>query len=376
MSLNIKEVITSSELKQFISFYTRLYEGNAQVPFPLHMDELKTLRRDKNPAHQFCKCKYWLAYRNNKVVGRIAAIINRKEQEKQNVSIGRFGWFDFEDDYAISSALMQTALSWLKQNDTTQVHGPMGFTDMDRQGLLLEGFDRMGTMATIYNYAYYEQHLVNLGFEKSTDWVEYELQTNEAVISKMNLLAQRCMDRNKLVRFKPKTTKEVKKMAPDIFKLINECYKDLYGYIPLNKDQMDYYMQAYLNFVNLNLISLVSDKTGKLVGVGIAMPSFTHALQKAKGRLFPLGAWYMMKALKKNDRLDLYLIAVDAQYQNKGANAIIMSDIMNGAKKMGIHTAETNIELEDNKQVQSMWRFLPNEQHKRRRCYIKNINHE
>lgn len=376
MSLEIREVKSSSDLKRFISFYTKLYRKNTQVAFPLHMDELKTLKHDKNPAHQFCKCKYWLAYRNKQVVGRIAAIINTKEQKIQEKQIGRFGWFDFEDDLSISSKLMETALVWLKQNSIVTVHGPMGFTDMDRQGLLLKGFQRKGTMATIYNYPYYEKHLLNLAFEKSVDWVEYELQTDENIAQKMGSLAQRCKDRNNLTSLKPKSIKEVKEMALDIFKLINECYKDLYGYIPLNPDQMDYYTKAYLSFVNLNLISLVVDDDKKLMGVGISLPSFTQALQKAKGKLFPRGAIQMLKALKRNDRLDLYLIAVDSKYQNKGANAIIMSDIINGAKKMGIYTAETNIELEDNKQVQSMWRFVPHEQHKRRRCYIKNINHE
>ncbi|MCZ4695193.1 hypothetical protein DWB61_10175 [Ancylomarina euxinus] len=376
MPLEIREVKTSSELKKFVKFYTKLYRNNSQVAFPLHLDELKTLKRDKNPAHQFCKCNYWIAYRDNKIVGRIAAIINTKEQEKEGENIGRFGWFDFEDDFSISEKLMEVALTWLKQHSVINVHGPMGFTDMDRQGLLIKGFDRKGTMATIYNYRYYEKHLVRLGFEKSTDWVEYELHPDETVADKISLLAKRCKDRNELISLKPKSIKELKAMAPDIFKLINESYKDLYGYIPLTRDQMDYYTKAYLSFVNLNLISLVADSDGKLVGVGISLPSFTHALQKAKGKLFPRGAFEMLRALKKNKRLDLYLIAVDSQYQSKGANAIIMSDIINGAAKLGIHIAESNIELEDNKQVQSMWRFIPHEQHKRRRCYIKHIDHE
>ncbi len=374
MSIEIREVKSSKELKQFIVFYTKLYKGNKQVAFPLHLDETHTLKSDKNPAHQFCNCNYWLAYRGNKIVGRIAAIINSKEQEKQEMKIGRFGWFDFEDDKEISSELMKTALAWLKQNKTEKVHGPMGFSDMDRQGLLIKGFDRKGTMATLYNYSYYEQHMINLGFEKSADWVEYELQPREEITKKMSLLSQRVMQRNKLISLKPKSTKELKSISHEIFNLINDSYKDLYGYIALNKEQMDYYTKTYLSFVNLDLISLVGDESGKLIGVGIAMPSFTRALQKAKGKIFPLGMFHMLRALKKNDRLDLYLIAVKKEYQNKGANAVIMSDIMNGSMKMGIYMAESNIELEDNKQVQSMWRFIPNEQHKRRRCYIKDLN--
>ncbi len=374
MSIRIKEVENSKELNQFIVFYTKLYKKNKQIAFPLHLDEKHTLKSNKNPAHQFCHCNYWLAYRDNKVVGRIAAIINNKEQEKQKMKIGRFGWFDFEDDKQISSELMKTALAWLKQNEIDKVHGPMGFTDMDRQGLLIKGFERKGTMATLYNYSYYEQHMINLEFEKSTDWVEYELETSEQATKKMTLLSQRVAQKNKLFSLKPKSTKELKSKSHEIFSLINESYKGLYGYIALNKEQIDYYTRTYLSFVNLNLISLIGDETGKIIGVGIAMPSFTRALQKAKGNLFPRGLYPMMKALRKNDRLDLYLIAVKKEYQNKGANALIMSDIMNGALKLDINIAESNIELEDNKQVQSMWRFLPHEQHKRRRCYIKDLN--
>ncbi len=376
MSIEIREVKTSSDLKKFITFYTDLYRQNTQVAFPLHMDELKTLERGKNPAHQFCECNYWLAYRNNKIVGRIAAIINTKEQEKQGEKIGRFGWFDFEDDFSVSSKLMQTALTWLEQHSIEKVHGPMGFTDMDRQGLLLKGFDRKGTMATTYNFDYYEKHIEKLDFEKSTDWIEYELKHNQAIATKMEALAERCKDRNKIVSLKLKSRKEVKKMAHEIFTLINHCYKDLYGYIPLTDAQIAFYTENYLSFVNLDLISLVADEDGKLIGVGISLPSFTNALQKAKGKLFPFGAFHMLKALKKNDCVDLYLIAVDPQYQSKGANAVIMSDIISGSLKFGAKRAESNIELEDNKQVQSMWRFIPNEQHKRRRCYIKTIKNE
>jgi hypothetical protein len=372
MCIEIREVKTNKELKRFIRFFTSLYQTNEQVAFPLHFDELHTLG-EKNPANDFCNKKFWLAYKDKQIVGRIAAIINTKEQEKFNVKIGRFGWFDFIDDFEVSKTLMETATNWLQENSIEKLHGPMGFTDMDRQGLLIEGFENEGTMATQYNYPYYEEHLKRLKFEKSTDWIEFELKPNDSIAKKMELLAERCKDRNKLTSIKPKGAKELKKIAPEIFKLINETYKDLYGYIPLTDKQINYYTKAYLSFVNLNLISLVGDENGKLIGVGIAMPSFTKALQKAKGKLFPFGALHMLKAVKKNTRVDLYLIAVDEKYQSKGANAIIMSDIINGAARMGIYTAESNIELEDNKKVQSMWKYIPHRQHKRRRCFTKQL---
>ncbi|TAJ15116.1 hypothetical protein DMA11_02805 [Marinilabiliaceae bacterium JC017] len=376
MSVTIKEVNSKKELKQFINFYTHLYHKNKQVAFPLIMDEMSTLRRDKNPAHQFCQCRYWVACRNNEIVGRIAAIINQKEQEKQQEPIGRFGWFDFKDDVEISSALFNTAMEWLSSHGVTKMHGPMGFTDMDRQGLLIQGYELPGTMATLYNYPYYEKHFAQLGLTKSTDWIEFELQTDPQATRLLTQLAQRALQYNGLQSLKMKSAKQLKQLAPDIFHLINDAYKDLYGYIPLTRDQINYYTKAYLDFVNLKLISVVVDEAGKLVGVGISMPSFTQALQKTKGKLFPFGFMHLLKALKKNDKLDLYLIAVADAYQNKGVTAIIMSDIANGAAELGIHTAETNIELEDNHQVQAMWRFLPNKQHKRRRCYIKSLKHD
>lgn len=376
MQITIKEVTTRGELKEFIAFFTHLYKDNKQVAFPLHFDEMSTLRADKNPAHEFCQCKYWLALKGDTVVGRIAAIINHKEQQKIGEKIGRFGWFDFEDDGEVSSALINTAITWLKEQKIEKVHGPMGFTDMDRQGLLIEGYDRAGTMATIYNYPYYEKHLTNLGFKKSTDWIEYQLDVEPKSAKRLEMLSQRVMKNNNLRSLKPSSRKQLKKMAPEIFTLINEAYKDLYGYIALTPEQIKYYTEAYLSFVNFNLISLVVDPQDKLVGVGICMTSFTNALQKAKGKLFPLGALHMLRAMHKNDTMDLYLIAVDAKYQSKGVNAIIMSDVNNGALKMGITKAETNIELEDNEKVQSMWKMVTHTQHKRRRCYIKEVNNE
>ena len=376
MSILIKEVAGTADLKKFVQFYTKLYIDNKQVAFPMHMDELSTLSKDKNPAHRFCRCQYWLAYCNTRIVGRIAAIINTKEQEKEKMRIGRFGWFDFVDDHEVSRALMNTAITWLKENGVVKVQGPKGFTDMDRQGLLIEGHEEQSTMATLYNFPYYEAHFAELKMEKAVDWIEFELNTEENATKKINLLAQRVRQQCNLESVNISSSKQLKKLAPEIFQLINESYRDLYGYIPLTKEQITYYTKNYLSFVNLNIISVIADTSGRIAGVGVAMPSFTRALQKAKGKLFPFGALHMYKAFKKNDTLDLYLIAVDAKYRKRGATALIMSDIINGAVKIGIHRAETNIELEDNLHIQEMWRFFPHRQHKRRRCYIKTISND
>jgi hypothetical protein len=336
------------------------------------MDELKTLSPN-NPALNFCHFKCWLAYKGDIIVGRIAAIINPGEQKVTNSRIARFGWYDFIDDYKVSSALMETACQWLKQQGTCQVHGPMGFTDMDRQGLLIEGHHLAGTMATNYNFAYYQLHLEKLKFAKSTDWVEFLIYPDKEVTQRIGKLAQRCQKMHQLTSLKFSSHKLLKARAKEIFQLINDSYSDLYGYIPLNKEQIDYYTTNYLSFVNLKLISVVTNEANKIIGVGISMPSFTKALQKAKGKLSPVTLFNLFKSLKTNDCADLYLIAIDREYQGKGVNSIIMNDITTGAMEIGVKKAETNIELEDNKHVQKMWRFFNGEQHKRRRCYIKEL---
>lgn len=373
MSIEIKEVKSKRDLKAFIRFFTHLYSKNVQVAFPLHFDEYKTLAKGKNPAHEHCKTQYWLAYENGRVVGRIAAIINLKEIEKTGKAIGRFGWFDFVNKTEVSSALMEAACQWLRKHEIENVHGPLGFSDLDRQGALVEGFENPGTMATIYNYPYYHAHFEKLGFAKSTDWIEYEIKVADGKVALLKNIALRTARMNKCYSLKPESRKELKKYSPQIFRLINESYSDLYGCIPLDEEQIKFYTEAYLSFVRLELISLICSEDGKLIGVGITMPSFTKALQQTKGKLFPLGFLKLLKALRTNDKLDLYLIAVDREYQGKGVNAMIMNDIVTGARKIGIKSAETNIELEDNHKVQSMWRILPGRLHKRRRCYKKTL---
>ena len=373
MSILIKEVKSKKDLKVFIRFYNELYAKNKYFAPPLEFDELSTLTKVKNPAHTICDTKYWLAYHENKVVGRIAAIINAEELSKSDKKIARFGFFDFIDDFDASKALMQTATSWLKEKGMDTLHGPFGFTDLDRQGMLVEGFDRESTMATIYNHEYYISHLDKLGFKKSTDWIEYSLTLSEESPDKMKKISQFAQKRYKAKLLKVKSKKELKKYIPQMFDLINDGYKDLYGYTKLSKEQVEYYGKNYFGFVKKELVSLTVDKNGKLIGIAITMPSFTKALQKAKGKLFPFGWYYMLQALNKNDTLDMYMIAVDKEYQDKGVAVIMIEEIYSAAIKFGIKRVETNIELEDNHKVQSMWKYLDSEQHKRRRCYIKNI---
>ncbi len=369
----VKKVGNKKDLGTFIRFYNKLYSVNPHVAFPLEFDERSTLTKEKNPAHNICESSYWLAYRNNKVVGRIAAIVNTTEQEKSGESIGRFGFFDFVDDHEVSETLMLTALDWLKKKGIETVHGPFGFTDLDRQGMLIDGFDREGTMATNYNHEYYIDHIEKLGFKKSVDWIEYSFEIEKAVPEKIQKISRFTQKRYGVKPLRAKSKGELKKYIPDMFNLINDSYKDIYGYTNLTKEQIEYYGKNYIGFVKKELVSLILDKEDKLVGIGITMPSFTKALQKAKGRLLPFGWYHMLKALNKNDTLDMYLVAVDSKYLDKGVAAVMIDEIYRSAINFGIKRVETNIELEDNHRVQSMWKYFDTEQHKRRRCYIKNI---
>lgn len=368
MSLQLEPVKSKAELKQFIWFQINLYKDSKFAAIPLYFDEYKTLSPESNPAFEFCEAAYWIVRKNGKVSGRIAAMINNQEPDK---TLGRIGFFDFVDDEEVVDTLIGAATDWLRSKGKTRVHGPLGFTDMDRQGLLIEGFDQPGTMATQYNYPYYEKHFERLGFEKSVDWVEYRLIVGEQFPPKIAQLTEAIRKNYKIRPIRVTNKKQLLPYIPSVFALINEAYKDLYGYTALSQKQIDFYATNYFGFVQHELITLIGDEHGELIAVGICMPSFTRALQKAKGSLFPLGWYHMLRALKKNDTLDLYLVAIDPKWQNKGINAIMMEEIYNRAKAFGIKYAETNIELETNTKVRSMWKYIEKEQHKRRRCYIK-----
>ncbi len=374
MPIRIEEVENKSKVNEFIYFYNRLYKNCPYVAYPLDYDERSTLSRKKNPAHNHCSHKLWLAYENNRIVGRIAAIINDIEDTQAEKPIGRFGFFDFIDDLEVSKQLMNTAIDWLKSKGIKRIHGPFGFTDFDRQGMLIQGYERMGTMATIYNYDYYPKHMTALGFEKKIDWVEYTFSIDDRQlpekISEISALVQR---RYGLKSMEITKRKQLKALIPEIFELINNEYRDLYGYTLLSQEQIAYYSKNYFSLVVTQFISIIVDRQNKIVGVGITFPSFTKALQKSRGRLFPLGWYYLLKSLKSNDTLDLYIIAISSEYKDKGVPAIMMDKLFPRAKRFGIKNIETNIELETNVKVQGMWKHFGGELQKRRRCYIKEI---
>ncbi len=374
MSVEIREVTTKQDLKKFVQFPNKLYRGNRfRVP-SLISDELKTLTPETNPAFAYSQARYWLAYQDGKIVGRVAAIVSEGHRQKWNQAYMRFGWIDFVDDIEVVAALMSQVERWAREKNLSAVHGPLGFTDMDHAGMLVEGFNEPGTLATIYNYEYYPRHLEALGYEKDVDWVEYEITVPPTPDPKIAKLAEIVLRRENLKLIEFKDRKEILPYAPQIFALVNEGYRNLYGYVPLNDEQVKLYTQQYFGFIKPEFVPVVLNAEGEMVAFGITMPSLTRAMQKANGRLFPFGFIHVLRALKKNDRADLYLITVKPEYQGKGVNAILINQVSKVFARYGITKAESNPELETNHLVQGQWKHFTTRQHKRRRCYIKHLN--
>ncbi len=374
MSVIIREVSTKKDLKKFIWFGINLYKDCEFAAPPLMMDDLLNLTKGKNPALDFCEVALFLAYKDEKIVGRIAAIINPIANETWKHDYARFGWVDFIDDLAVSKALFDKAIEWAKAKGMNAIHGPLGFTDFDNEGTLVEGFDKPSTLATIYNYPYYPAHIEKYGFVKDIDWKEYLITVPEVFPEKYFRISEIVKQKYNLTSKYFTTRKEVvDNYALKIFDLLNTCYKDLYGFTKLNEKQISFYIKLYFSFFRLDTISIVVDEKDDVVALGIAMPSFTKALQKAKGHLFPFGWYYMLRALNKNDILDFYLMAVHPTYQNMGVNSIVFADVMNKVGKNRFKFAESNPELETNIKMSSQWGSFEHVNHKRRRVYIKKI---
>lgn len=377
MSVEIKKVTTKSELKRFIRFNYEFYKDNPYSVPDLYDDMLNTFSPKKNAAFEFCEADYFLALRDGKIVGRVAAIINRRANETWNRKTVRFGWIDFIDDMEVSTALIDTVKQWGKERGMTEIEGPLGFTDMDAEGMLVEGFDQLSTMATIYNYPYYPQHMERLGLSKSADWVEMKIYVPDAIPEKHRRISGIIAKRYNLHIRKLKSKKEVRQsgVAHDIFRLINDAYTPLFGYSRMTERQIDQYVKMYVPVLDLRMVSIVENEQNEIVAVGISMASLSRALQKAKGRLLPFGWYHLLKALmwKRPKVLDLLLVAVRPDYQGKGVNALLFTDLIPVYKELGFEYAESNPELEMNEKVQNQWQYFKTEQHKRRRCFKADI---
>ncbi len=372
--IEIREVETSKDLITFAHFPRTLYRKNPNWVPPMYSNVIKTFSPEKNAAYEYSRSRQWLALREGKVVGRVAAIISEGHRQRWNQAYMRFGWLDFIDDPAVCAALLGKVEDWARENGCSAVHGPLGFTDMDQAGMLVEGFDEPGTMATIYNHAYYPQHLEQIGYVKDTDWIEFEITVPAKPDPRIAKLADIILRREKLrlVTFTRKD--EILAYAKQVFVLFNESYRDLYGFIPLNDRQVEYYTQQYFGFIKPEFVTVVVNESDEIVAFGITMPSLTKAMQKAGGSLFPFGFIHLLRALKKNDRADLYLIAVKPEYQGKGVNAVVINHINEVFIQQGIRKVESNPELENNHRVQGQWKHFEARQHKRRRCYIKHLS--
>lgn len=378
MSVEIREVTGKRELKKFVKFNIDLYKDNPYHVPGLIEEEMVTLDKKKNPAFEVCDAIYFLAYREGKIVGRIAGIINRRSNETWNQKYARFGFVDFIDDEEVVNALFEAVQDWARRQGMESIQGPMGFTDLDHEGMLIEGFDQLGTMATIYNYPYYPSHMERLGYAKDQDWHEFKIYIPEGIPEKHQRIGEIVKKKYGLKIMKFTRSKDIMPYAQRVFETLNASYAPLYGFAQLTQKQIDYYINMYIPMLRLDLVTLiVREEDDAVVGFGISLPSLTKALQKAKGHMFPFGWIHLLKALKTKPKVvDLYLTGVLPEYQNKGVNALLFNDLIPVYKSVGTEYAESNPELESNNAVQAQWDYFKREHHKTRRAYIKKLNKE
>lgn len=380
-AIEIKKVESRRDLCKFIDFHNELYKGNPYHVPNLYFDEMNTFRKDKNAAFDFCEAEYFMAYRDGKAVGRVAAIINHSANKKWERESVRFGWIDFVDDIEVSKALLKAVEDYGKSKGMKEIVGPLGFTDMDPEGMLLYGYDQLGTQATAYNYPYYPEHMDRMGgWEKDNDYVEYKLYVPEEMPEKYATIAKMIQKRYNLQVKKLKRNEIYGEngYGKKIFDVVNETFKDLYGYSKLTDRQIEQYVKMYLPMADLDLITIIEDwntPDHKVVGVGISIPSLARALQKCGGKLFPFGWWHILRALKfhKTEVVDLLLVGVLPEYRQKGANALLFYDLIPHYQRLGFKWGEAQVEMETNMKVQGQWQYLNREIHKRRRCYKKDI---
>jgi ribosomal protein S18 acetylase RimI-like enzyme len=374
MSIELREVKNNKDLKKFVLFPYSLYKNHKYWVPPLIKGELNSLRKDKNPAFDHCEAKYVLAYKNGKIVGRIAGIINYRFIEKWGKKNARFCWMDFIDDLEVSGALLNNIEQWAVSKGMESITGPLGFvSSMDPRGTLYEGFNEMPTISSVYNYEYYPKHFETHGFKKETDYVEYEVKAPSEIPEKATKICNLIIKRYKLKKLEVKSTKEMLPYGKQVFDVLNAAFEPLFGFVPLTDKQIDYFTKKYFSFVKPEYTTAVLDENDKLVGFQISIPSLSHAFQKAKGKLFPFGFFHIAKAMKKPDRIDILLVGVHPEYQNKGVNSIFMTDLTQFCIDKGIVWAESNGELEENEKVQNFWRYYDARLHKRTRIYFKTL---
>ena len=371
--IKVKQVLNSSDLELFIKFPMELYKGNPYYVPPLINEEKSIWVKEENPALQYSEAAQFLAYKGENIVGRIAVMINHKEEKELGIRKVRFGWLDFIDDIEVSKSLIDTAIEYAKSKGISKIEGPMGFTNLDKAGMLTKGFDKLATMIGIYNYDYYPKHIEQLGLVKEKEWVEFEINFPDTLPDKVEKFSNLIAEKYELELVKFKSKKDILPLVEPMFKLLDDTYKHLSTYTPITQEQIKHYKEKYFKFIDKDYIVCIKDKYGSLISFAITMPSYSKALQKAKGKLFPFGWWHLLNAGKKNDRANFYLIGIHPQYQKRGVTAIIFKEIYETFKKKGVKFLETNPELEENASIQALWQDYHPTNHKRRRTYSLGI---
>ena len=376
MALEIREITTRKELKQFIEFTNTLYRECEYYCPPLFFDEMNCFDKEKNPALEVCDYKLWMAYRDGKAVGRIAGVVNYKANEKWGYKNARFGWFDFIDDLEVSKALLDTVAAWGKEKGMTAINGPVGFTDFDHQGLLLEGYEYLAPMASLYNFPYYVKHFDAYGLTKDADWIEMQVYPPTCCPERLNCIAEIVKERSKVRVDKLKNARElVLKYGIEYMDVIDIAYQKLYNFQPMTIKQKNYYKDMYFPILNFDFVTLVVNDKDEVVGVGVGMPDISEPLRKCGGHLFPFGWYHVLKALKAKqmDAFNFLLIAVRPDYQDKGINALFFQDQIPYINKYKIKRLETTAILETNTKNIANFTQFDHKMHKRRRAYIKQI---
>ena len=371
--VEIIKVTSSVQFNKFVTFPHHLYKGNRYWCPPIIMDEKNTLSPKKNHAFEYCRAEYWLAYRDGKLAGRVAGILNPQANKRWGEDLIRFGWIDFIDDAEVSRKLIDTVSEWGKVLGMKGIHGPLGFTDMDNEGMMVEGFDQHCTLSSIYNYPYYVEHMVRMGFVKAADWVQFEFEIPREVPDKVERTAKLVEEKFHLRVLKAKRRKDLMPYAKKMFSMLNHAFDELYGFAALNEKQMDSYVQQYFSFIRPEFVAFVLDPEDDVVGFGVTLPSVTRALQKSNGKIFPFGWIHLLKAVYKNDIIDMYLVGVRPDYQGKGAAALVWRDLNLAYLKYGIKKAYSNPQLEDNSKALTIWKSFQGKQIIRRRCWVKHF---
>ena len=367
--ISVIEVKSTKEMMAFITFPMELYKNNKNFVPPLIAEEKQICNPRHNPALQYSKARLFLAYRDQKIVGRTAAIINYKEKEELGINKVRFGWIDFIDDQKVSQALIEKIKEFAREKNIPKIEGPMGFTNLDKSGALTKGFDRLATMIGIYNAPYYSEHFEKAGLIKEKEWVEFELVFPDRLPEKIIKFNDLILQKYQLNILKFNSKKEILPYVKPMFKLLDETYRHLSSYTPITDEQIQTYRDKYFRFIDKDFIICITDSKGKLISFAITMPSYSKALQKANGRLFPFGWWHLLQAGRRNDRANFYLIGIHPDYQKRGITSVIFKEIYEVFKEKGVKYLETNPELEENKAIQLLWQDYEPVNHKRRRTY-------